>query len=346
MKRVTAVRVSVAFGCVLWLLVAGCSSSPAAETVPERSEAQSITIVGARAGSTSQMRADAISEAVRQEYPDWKVTSMAAGSPAHVIAARVAGEADFFFTNGGRRLEILMQEPLHPDIDFQAESEYRIVMPSSVMHLHFFAHESTGLSLPGEIVQQRYPFRLGAAAVSEAMFNKLLEHYGSSLDEAKSWGATCEAVSITSTEGIEALRSGRVNLGFTSSGIPNSFFAGVTGGVKLLPIEEAGLVGMFEQWGYAPSVIAAGTYPFTGNDVATVASLQSLSTRPEMPDDVVYRLLQAVFRHMDLVLATQGEAANVLTPDQVAIAVSLAERNGEPYHPGALRFYRELGWID
>jgi TRAP transporter TAXI family solute receptor len=331
---------------ILCLTPVGCAAPESSSPVSGNGAVTQITILGTTPGSTSQMRADAIAEAIRQENPDWTVTSMAAGSPARVIAARVAGDADFFFTNGGRRLETLMQQPLHPDIDFESASEYRIVMPSSVMHTQFFARDSTGLNVPSDIVGRQYPFRLGTAAVSEQMFSRMLEYYGSSLDEARSWGATVESLSITSAEGVEALQSGRVDLGFTSSGIPNSFFAGLARGVSLLPIADPGLVSMFEDWGYMATTIPAGTYPFVAVDVPTVAALQSLSTRTDMPEDVVYGLLEAVFNHLDLIFAAQGEAANVLTPEYLAKAVPLAERNGEPYHPGALRFYREQGWVD
>ena len=345
MKHQIAIHASSIAAFALSLIVVGCASLQPQESPAPGIEPQSVTILGARAGSTSQMRADAIAEAVRHQYPDWHVISMAAGSPAHVVAARVAGDADFFFTNGGRRLEVLMQEPLHPDIDFRSKSDYRIVMPSSVMHTHFFAREDIGIYSPGEVVERRHPFRLGAAAVSEQMFGKMLEYYGSSLEEAKSWGARCEPVSITSAEGVEALQSGRVDLGFTSSGIPNAFFAGVTSGLRLLPIEAPGLVAMFEEWGYVPTIIPGDTYSFITFDVPTVATLQSLSTRPDMPDEVVYQLLEAVFEHKDVIMAAQGQAADVLTSEYLALAVPLAERSGEPYHPGAIEFYKSIAWL-
>jgi TRAP-type uncharacterized transport system substrate-binding protein len=64
-----------------------------------------------------------------------------------------------------------------------------------------------------------------------------------------------------------------------------------------------------------------------------------------MPDDVVYEVLKAVFNHMDLLVAVHAETDDLLTAETVSAAIALAERNGEPYHPGALRFYREMGWI-
>ena len=337
--------------CVAGLALLGLSSAWGCVPPPQQGmdadpgNPVDIVIIGARAGSTSQLRADAIAEAVRLEHSDWKVTSRAAGSPAHVIAARVASEADFFFTNGSRQLEIVTQEPLHPDSDFRAASDYRIVMPTSLMHTHFFARGRSGLAKPADIVESQYPFRIGTGSVSEVMFNKMLEYYGSSAEEAVEWGGRFESLNMTSSEGADALQSGRVNLGFTSSGIPNSFFQGLTGDIILLPLDDSGLVSMFGEWGYLPSVIPAGTYSFVIADIPTVAALQSLSTLPDMPDHIVYGLLEAVFRHLDLITVAQGEASDVLTAEYLSVAVPLAERSGEPYHPAALSFYRDIGWV-
>ena len=102
---------------------------------------------------------------------------------------------------------------------------------------------------------------------------------------------------------------------------------------------------MFEDWGFMSSTIPAGTYPFVTADVPTVAVLQSIVCRPDIPDDVVYGLLESVFNHLDLIVAAQADAGELLTPEFIQVAVPLAERNGESYHPGALAFYRDLGWL-
>ena len=45
------------------------------------------------------------------------------------------------------------------------------------------------------------------------------------------------------------------------------------------------------------------------------------------------------------VLAGQAHPA-VSRSEGIARAVEIAEQTGEVFHPGALRFYRELGWIE
>lgn len=344
-NKLTIMSAACALVAIL-ILVLGCrtlqSEPPPVNDVAERQ----ITLLGFAAGTTSQLWMDAVGEALRRENPGWTVTSKAAGGEARLIASRLAGEADFFITLGLRRLEVLVQEPLHPDIDYERASEYRLVIPAFLMPVHFLARTDTGLATPGDIVERRYPYHLGiGAGVARNLFFLSLQHYGASPDDAASWGASYETLLMNSAEGVEALLSGRVDTGFTYAGIPNSVLAGITSGVRLLPLDDPGLASTLAEWGCLPASIPSGTYSYVTEDVETVAPLQSLATRADMPDDVVYGLLEAVFEHRDLILAAHGGAAQLWTPEFLSTAIALGERNGEPYHPGALRFYQEQGWI-
>ncbi len=328
------------------LVLTGCADGNA-PTGPDIDSSHQFTIAGFKAGYISQMRADGIAEACRREHPEWEVTSIAAGGESRIIEKRISGELDFFFTNGVRQLELLVQEPLHPDIDFETASDYRLVLPLYYMYVHIPARKDTGLTEPSDIVEQRYPFRLGSGGgVARLLFEMVLEHHGASLDDAVGWGASIETIVPSSQAGVEALRSGRIDLGFTYGGIPSSNFAAYTGDLVLLPVEEPGLMDMFAEWGFVPGAIPADTYPFLSSDVQTMASPKSLSTRPDTPDEVVYGLLEAMFAHPDISLLTQGESPEVVTPESIRDAVALAERNSESYHPAALQFFRDQEWMD
>ena len=343
-------RGNMTASCSRWCMVVlslTCLVLAACAPATDYGDTQNITIVGFRAGSTSQMRADGIAEACRREHPDWGITSLAAGGSARIIETRISNEADFFFTWGHRHLELLVQEPLHPEIDFEAASDYRLVLPLYDTHIHMPTREETGLREPADIVERQYPFRLGCtSSTTITLFEKILEYYGSSLDEAIDWGATYETVAVPSPAGVEALRSGRIDLGLTFCGTPNANFTGYTGDLILLSIDDPGLVDMLSEWGFAPGTIPAGAYPFTHSDVPTMTTKSSLSTRPDMADDVVYDVLEAMFNYPDVSMLSQSATAQAVTPDSIRTAISLAERSGEAYHPGALRFFDDRGWLE
>jgi TRAP transporter TAXI family solute receptor len=331
----------------LAVLLTACPTSAPTTPSGDRPQDVELTILGFIVGTTFQFRADAIAEAIRLEYTDWTVTSIAPGSEAQLVSKRIAGEADFFLTPYVRQLEVEVQAPLHPEIDYEQATAYNIVVPTASQYIHFFALGKTGLNSIRDIVDWKYPFTVGVGpGGSKLQFEKILEYYGATMAEAESWGAKEEIVVVTAPDGVEALQSGRIDTGISWSGLPCPAFMGVTFDLKLLPIDDPGLVETLKAMGYYETVIPAGTYPFLTEDLPTVASTSHIAVRPDMPEDIVYYVLKAVFNQKDLLIAAQTDFEDQLTPEAVAASVAISQVTGIPFHPGALKFYREMGWIE
>jgi hypothetical protein len=304
-----------------------------------------LILYGFRAWTAQQFRTDAVAEAIRLEYPDWKVTSLAAGGEAQVISKRISGETDFFLTPYLRRLEVEVQTPLHPEIDIEQATAYSLMVPTSNSHVYFFAAGRVGLSSIREIVDQKLPLTVGVGpGGSTLLFSKILEYYGTSLEEAEGWGLKRENLIIVMQEGAEALQSGRVDIGISWTQLPSQAYMGVTFDLDILPIDDPGLVQMLKEMGFYEATIPANAYQFISEDVPTVAQLEFLVASPHMPDDIVYDVVKAVFNHKE-VLEAAGAGA-YLTPEAIAKSTTIGEGMGVPFHPEALRFYRDMGWIE
>jgi TRAP transporter TAXI family solute receptor len=84
------------------------------------------------------------------------------------------------------------------------------------------------------------------------------------------------------------------------------------------------------------SLVAAGTYPSLTADYCTFGIYQFVIVNEDAPDDLVYKIVKAVFEHhQDLVDA--HPAAKETVPANVDRDTFL------PFHPGAVRYYREIG---
>jgi len=345
-------RISVVLG-VIWLalilatlpLMAACAR-PAPPAPGERPQNVKLTIIGHFAGTSLQLRADAIAEAIRVEYPDWRVTSLATKGTADNMSKRIAGETDFFFATFPRPVEVQFQAPLHPEIDFEEATAYSLVMPTSPLYVHFFALGKTKLASIRDIVDRKYPFTVGCISTPEFVFSRILEHYGTSWAEAEAWGARHESVSAGTLAGPETLQAGKIDIAFVWSGIPSPPYMGVTFDLKLLPIDDPGLVEMFKGLGYYEATIPAGTYPFVTEDIPTVAYTEFLAVRPDMPEDIVYYTVKALFNHKDILIAAHAEFERQLTPEAIATSLARVEQFGLSIHPGALKFYQEMGWVE
>jgi TRAP transporter TAXI family solute receptor len=327
---------------LLSIAASGCAPSP---TGPEATPT-SISLFGFTAASTTQFRVDAVAEAVRLEHPDWTVSSMAAGGEARLMEKRLAGEADFFFPPAPWAIEQPAVGPLHAGVDFEEDAGYRVVVPSASLFVHFLAVSKTGLETPGDIVAQRYPFAMGGGAgVGRYVLDRILAYYGTDMAEAEAWGSSYEVLYMSSPEGVTALQSGRLDTGFTWLGIPGPHFLGVTFDLRLLKFTDQGLVAEMGKLGLLEGAIPADTYSFLSEEVPTVRALQPLVARTGLPDDVVYEVVKAVFAHRDIIETADPGASQTLTASSIAEAVNLSEQVAPAFHPGALRYYRESGWI-
>ncbi|SFZ85518.1 hypothetical protein SAMN02983003_2683 [Devosia enhydra] len=89
---------------------------------------------------------------------------------------------------------------------------------------------------------------------------------------------------------------------------------------------------------YVPSVIPAGTYDGQDADVATAAIGNILVTHSGVSDDLAYQMTKLLFDNLDR-LRSAHSAANAIDPATALEGLSI------PLHPGAERYYREMGLI-
>jgi uncharacterized protein len=85
-----------------------------------------------------------------------------------------------------------------------------------------------------------------------------------------------------------------------------------------------------------PSTITAGTYSSLDKDYSTVGVYNFAVGRADLPDDLVYQSVKAVFENQPR-LVKASSSANETLPQNVTKNTFL------PFHPGAVRYYREIG---
>ena len=87
---------------------------------------------------------------------------------------------------------------------------------------------------------------------------------------------------------------------------------------------------------FGPSTIPAGTYRYLDQDYITIGAPNFAIGRADLPDDLVYQLVKAVFENQPRLVKATSTASDTL-PQNVVKDTFL------PFHPGAVRYYREIG---
>ncbi len=90
--------------------------------------------------------------------------------------------------------------------------------------------------------------------------------------------------------------------------------------------------------GYARREIPKGIYPGVEHEVHQFGTYTHLMIRADLPDDLVYGITKALAKNADSLGAVVKDVKG-LTVKEMAFDV------GVPYHPGALKFYKEAGAI-
>jgi TRAP transporter TAXI family solute receptor len=87
---------------------------------------------------------------------------------------------------------------------------------------------------------------------------------------------------------------------------------------------------------FSPSRIAAGTYRLLDKDYVTIAVPNFVIGRPDLPEDLAYQLVKAVFENQPRLVKATPAASDTLPQNAVKNTVL-------PFHPGAARYYQEIG---
>ncbi|RUS58544.1 TAXI family TRAP transporter solute-binding subunit [Pseudorhodobacter sp. E13] len=89
---------------------------------------------------------------------------------------------------------------------------------------------------------------------------------------------------------------------------------------------------------FVPGVIPAGTYEGQTEDVATVAVMNFFVTHEDVSEETAYQMTKLMFENLPTLVAAHKSAENI-TLDTALTGMPI------PLHPGAERYYREVGLI-
>ena len=90
---------------------------------------------------------------------------------------------------------------------------------------------------------------------------------------------------------------------------------------------------------YAKATIPGGIYRGNEEDVQTFGVRATLVTSSKVPDDVVYHTVKAVFENFDRFKRLHPAFATLKEEEMIKEGLSV------PLHDGAVRYYKERGWM-
>jgi TRAP transporter TAXI family solute receptor len=212
----------------------------------------------------------------------------------------------------------------------------RTLMVMYPNRMHVVTIEGTGITKMADLKGKRVSTGSGGSA-TEVMAFRVIEAAG--LDKDKDMRR--ERLGVA--ESTAALKDRKIDAYFWVGGLPTAAVSDLANspGVKIKMIDHADLVGkMNQKYGqlYVQDRIPKETYKGMDADNRQATVMNLLVAHQNMDEKTAYNIIKAVFEHRDELIRVHKEAENFKLENQKTAATG-----GIPWHPGALRYYKEKG---
>ena len=313
----------------LLLSVAGCASGTDETAAPARERERRFLSIGtAPPGGAFFVVGGAIGEVLNENRGDasWQVTAEATKGSQENIRRLVGGELDLALANAA-----ISYFAVRGEGGWDKPYPIRSVMTLAPNVALFLTRASSDIESITDLRGRRVV--LGPAGAGFGYFIRpLLEAHGVSWDELDELHGTQAAA-------VDMLADGSAAAAFLGGMIPTASItqASSSQDIRFVPYSAEGMQQAIAGYPFfRPATIPAQTYPgqdqdFHGLDIGST----HLITAADTDDELVYLLTKTIYdnRNKDVEKHKAGRAIN---PGNVV------RDTGIEFHPGAIRFYREI----
>ncbi|WP_163527337.1 TAXI family TRAP transporter solute-binding subunit [Halobacillus ihumii] len=202
---------------------------------------------------------------------------------------------------------------------------------------HVIALEGSGIESPSDI--KGHSFVFGAPGSATAIESELL---------LKAHGVNVDSVNanyVGFTEAVDLLRNGQVEAANIYTGVPSSAATELISTVdsKVLSFSEDAIKTLTDESDYPwnfKHTIEAGTYDNQPEDIITVGQFSGIAVDANVSEEKVYELTKALWENLDKL--KDGQAVAKQFDPELAVQGTA----GVPLHPGAKKYYKEIGVLE
>ncbi|MES2601287.1 MAG: TAXI family TRAP transporter solute-binding subunit [Pseudomonadota bacterium] len=273
----------------------------------------------------------AIANVLSKSLPNVQATAEVTGGSVDNLKLIGTGKNELGFTMADAALDAYNGEDKFKSgkIPLQA---LLVVYPN---RMHVVTVESTGIKTMADLKGKRVSTGSPGGA-TEVMAFRVIEAAG--LDKDKDMKR--ERLGVA--ESVNAIKDGKIDAFFWVGGIPTASVTDLaaTPGVKLKLVDHADVVEkMNAKYGklYSAGVIKAGSYPGYDVDNKMAEVWNIIVTGDKMSNDDAYNIVKTLVEKKADIVAVHKEAESFSLDNQVQ------DRSPVPFHPGAMKYFKEKG---
>ena len=257
----------------------------------------------------------------------WNATAEATSGSQENIRRLDTGELDFAMSNAA-----ITYFAVRGGDGWDKAYPMRTVMTLAPNVALFIAPEGSGVETIDDLRSERVGVG-PAGAGFEYFVGPLLGAHGLTYDDFSPLNATQSGA-------VDLIADGSAAAVFVGGAVPTASItqASASQDIHFIPFDEGARQGLIDEYlFFRPATIPAGTYrgqdePFEGLDVGSM----HLITSAAASDDLVYNATKTLYEQRESVVEKHA-AGRAINPANVV------RDTGTEFHPGAIRFYREIG---
>ena len=271
----------------------------------------------------------ALAEVINETGADqgFNVTAEATSGSQENIRRLVSGELDFSLSNSA-----ITYFAVRGTEGWDRAYPMRSVMTLAPNVALFVTQTGSGVETLADLKGRRVTVGVPGAGF-EYFVRPLLAAHGVTYDDFSPLEATQQAA-------VDMLADGSADAAFLGGALPTASItqAAASMAITFLPFGDAEKLALVDEYlFFRPATIPADTYlgqteAFDGLDVGSMHLITSADTS----DDLVYTITRLLYENRELVVERHA-AGRAISPANVV------RDTGTEFHPGAIRFYREIG---
>jgi TRAP transporter TAXI family solute receptor len=324
-------RLLVAGALAVCVAGAACSSDSSGSSASKRR----LSIATGGTGGVFYPYGGGIAKVITEHLDNVEATAEVTAASVDNLKFLQQGTSDLAFTMADMAQDALKGRDVFTEFG-AVQVRTLAVLYSSYSHLVTMADSgiSTVADLRGRVVSTG-----AAGSGTTVMAHRLLQAAG--LDPARD----IREQSLGVAQSVDALKDGKIHAFFFNGGLPTASILDLvnTPGVKAYLVPNDGALPRLEQL-FGPSLYYREVIPKTtyssDSDVPVVAVANLLVASESMPEQLAHDITQLLFDRKNELAAIHPQA-RTLSLDTALTGSPV------PFHPGAIRFYREKNvWKD
>jgi len=300
--------------------------------------AEEITIAGGSVGGSWFPVANAIAELLNKEVGESIATAKPGGgvsNPPMVSQGTVS--AGFSYSS-----YLVAAQRGEDPYEGQKIENISSVVELFPMYLQIIGDASLPYDTLGEYIENQYPIKMCPTKPGHGDFwvtEKVFSIIGIDFKDIESWGGKIELGG--GGEMTSFYKDRHIDMAFSHNVVPFSAYTdmSVSRNSKLIGVDQDIIDKLNEKYGMKEGIIPAGTYKGTDVDIKSAGMPAVLFIHNDISEDIVYSLTKAICEN--------AQTLSSLSKDFERFDPSSACKDlGIDLHPGAKKYYQEMGYLD